>query len=158
MPKKKTAQDAIAQGRRLTAGLHVAAGNFTIGEEILENLNQKIRKEQEKKYQSMLKLKAEYDNLLVEVNAVKALNKTPEQWSAAQVRTMVKWYKCGEDNALPSKKADLLTRYYAPCNGGDWVPPPLPKELLLPPSDEVLLSISLDDNEQSDDILLELAV
>ena len=47
--RKKTAQDAIAQGRRLTAGLHVAAGNFTIGEEILENLNQKIRKEQEKK-------------------------------------------------------------------------------------------------------------
>ena len=33
--RKKTAQDAIAQGRRLTAGLHVAAGNFTIGEEIL---------------------------------------------------------------------------------------------------------------------------
>jgi hypothetical protein len=33
--KKKTAQDAISQGRRLTAGLHVAAGNFTIGEEIL---------------------------------------------------------------------------------------------------------------------------
>ena len=156
--RKKTAQDAIAQGRRLTAGLHVAAGNFTIGEEILENLNQKIRKEQEKKYQSMLKLKAEYDNLLVEVNAVKALNKTPEQWSAAQVRTMVKWYKCDEDNALPSKKADLLTRYYATCNRGDRIPPPLPEELLLPPSDEVLPSISLDDDEQSDGILLELAV
>ncbi len=106
----------------------------------------------------MLKLKAEYNNLLVEVNAVKSLNKTPEQWSAAQVCTMVKWYKCDEDNALPSKKADLLTRYYATCNHGDCIPPPLPEKLLLPPSDEVLPSISLDDDEQSDDILLELAV
>jgi hypothetical protein len=33
--RKKTAQDAIDKGRRLTAGLHVAAGKFTIGDECL---------------------------------------------------------------------------------------------------------------------------
>jgi hypothetical protein len=38
--------------RHLTTGLHYAAGNFTIIEEILANLDQKIRKEQEKTYQS----------------------------------------------------------------------------------------------------------
>jgi hypothetical protein len=106
----------------------------------------------------MLKLKTEYGNLLAEVNAVKALHKTPEQWSAAQVRTMVKWYKFDADNALPSKNVDLLTRYFATCNHGDRVPPPLPEELLLPPSDEILLPVSLDKDEQSNDIMLESAV
>jgi len=29
--RKKTAEEAIAQGKRLTAGLHVAAGNYCLG-------------------------------------------------------------------------------------------------------------------------------
>jgi hypothetical protein len=47
--RKKTAQDAIDKGRRLTAGLHVAAGKFTIGDECLANLQEKLKREQEKK-------------------------------------------------------------------------------------------------------------
>jgi hypothetical protein len=106
--EKKTAQEAIDKGKRLTAGLHVAAEKFTIGEECLANLNEKIRKEQEKKRQSIMKLKDEYDKLLAKVTAVRALNKPPEKWSAAQLHTMVKWYKCDDDNAIPSKKQNYL--------------------------------------------------
>jgi hypothetical protein len=36
-----------------------------------------------KKYQSMLKSKEEYDNLLAKVNTLKELNKAPEQWSVS---------------------------------------------------------------------------
>ena len=46
---EKRQHNAIDKGRRLTAGLHVTAGKFTIGEECLANLNEKLRKEQEKK-------------------------------------------------------------------------------------------------------------
>jgi hypothetical protein len=49
LQRKKTAQDAIDKGRRLTAGLHVAAGKFTIGDECLANLQEKLKREQEKK-------------------------------------------------------------------------------------------------------------
>jgi hypothetical protein len=66
---------------------------------------------------------------------------------------MVKWFKCDEDNALTSKNADLLTMYFDTCNHGGSVPPPVPEELLLPPSDKELPPISLDDNEQSNNIL-----
>lgn len=160
--RKKTAQEAIAQGRRLTAGLHVASGNFTIGAECMANLTAKIRKEEQKKYESMLKLKEEYDNLLAEVNTIKELNRAPEQWSVSQLRTMVKWYKRDEDNAMPGKKADLLSRYQETCSRGDRVAPPLPEAPLLPPAAQQLPALSPDDDLLLDDTsseeLLALAV
>jgi hypothetical protein len=74
----------------VTEGLHIAAVKFTIGEECLA----KPKKRTGKKYQkSMLKLKDEYNNLIAKVNAVKALNKAPELWSASQLHILVKWYK-----------------------------------------------------------------
>ncbi len=158
--RKKTAQEAIDKGKRLTAGLHVAAGKFTIGEECLANLNEKIRKEQDKKRQSMMKLKDEYDKLLAKVTAVRALNKPPEKWSAAQLHTMVKWYKCDDDNAIPSKKTELLTRYLETCNREERVAPPLPEMPHQPPSDGELPPIEADDDgaKSSDEVIEELAV
>jgi hypothetical protein len=90
---KKAAEEAIGQGGRLTAGLHVAAGNFCIGPDCLQNIPDKNRKEEEKKYQTAIKMKEEYDKLLAEKEAIQLLNKTPKQWSAGQLQTMVKWYK-----------------------------------------------------------------
>ncbi len=83
MSEKKTALEEITQGKRLTVGFHVTSGNFTIGAECMANLNAKIRKEEQKAYQSMLKSKEEYDNLLAKVNTLKELNKAPEQWSVS---------------------------------------------------------------------------
>jgi len=127
LQRKKTAEEAIAKGRRLTAGLHVATGNFCIGPDCLKNIQEKIRKEEEKRYQGALKLKEDYDKILAEVEAIKLLNKAPEQWSVGQLRTMVKWYKRDDsDKALPNKKADLLVRYHETCRRGDRAAPTLP--------------------------------
>lgn len=156
--RKKTAQDAIDKGRRLMAGLHVAAGKFTIGDECLANLQEKLKREQEKKRQNMFKLKDEYDNLLTKVNAVKAANMPPEKWSASQLHVMVKWYKRDDDNALPSKKSDLLTRYLETCNRGDRVAPLLPETPQLDPIHQELLPISIDNDDQSVEDVLALAV
>jgi hypothetical protein len=88
--RKKTAEEAIAKGKRLTAGLHVAAGNYCLGSDCLKHFQEKIRKEEERKHQSTIKLKKEYDKLLAEVEAIKLLNKTPDKWSISQLQTMVK--------------------------------------------------------------------
>jgi len=50
----------------------------------LKNIQDKIRKA-EKRYQSALRLKEEYDKILAEVEAIKLLNKTVEQWSVSQL-------------------------------------------------------------------------
>jgi hypothetical protein len=119
----------------LTAGLHVAAGNYCIGPDCLKNIQDKLKKQEEKKHQTALKLKEEYDILLAEVEAIRALNKAPEQWSVGQLRTMVKWYKQDDvDKAMPGKKAELLTRYHETCNRGERPVPPLPDSLPLLPT------------------------
>jgi hypothetical protein len=151
--RKKTAEDAIAQGKRLTAGLHVASGNFCIGSDCLKHIQDKIRKEQEKKYQNAMKLKEEYDKILAEVEAIKLLNKTPEQWSVSQLRTMVKWYKRDElEKALPNKKAELLTRYHETCNHGERTAPTLPSALV---SEDPRLEAfpALDDEDEEPSLL-----
>jgi len=159
--RKKTAQDAIDKGRRLTAGLHVAAGKFTIGDECLANLQEKLKREQEKKRQNMFKLKDEYDNLLAKVNAVKAANMPPEKWLASRLHVMVKWYKRDDDNALPRKKSDLLTRYLETCNWGDWgdrLAPLLLETPQLDPIHQELLPISIDNDDRSVEDVLALPV
>ncbi len=107
------------------------------------------------KYQSMLKFKEEYDNLLAEVNNIKELNKALEHWSVSQLHTMVKLYKHDEDNAMPGKKADVLTRYQEICNQGDQVAPPLPKMPLLPHAVQQLPDLSPNEDLLLDDVSIE---
>jgi hypothetical protein len=88
--REKTVEEVIAQEKRLTVGLHSAAGNFCLGPDCLKNIQDKIRKEEERKYQSAIRLKEEHDKILAEVEAIKLLNKTSDQWSVSQLQTMVK--------------------------------------------------------------------
>ena len=46
----------------------------------------------------------EYDALLNEVNQVRQVDRLPEQWMVAQLKTMVKWYKRDGDDVIPAKK------------------------------------------------------
>ncbi len=117
------------------------------------------RKKEWKKYQQVLKLKAKYDSILVEVKAVRvrALNKAPEQWSVGQLRSMVKWHKRDElDKAMPGKKTDLLTRYHETYNRGERTAPALPEAPPLPPSptrDVLHLLPPMEDEELNDKLV-----
>ncbi len=83
----------------------VSTGKYSIGPECVAYFHEKRRKEERQQYQQALKLKDEYDNLLAEVKAIRALNKAPKQWSVGQLRSMVKWYKRDElYKAMPGKK------------------------------------------------------
>jgi hypothetical protein len=48
---------------------------------VKKNIQEKIRKGEEKKYQSEIKVKEDYDKLLADVAAIQLFNKMPEQWS-----------------------------------------------------------------------------
>jgi hypothetical protein len=139
-----TALAAIANGKRLAAGLHVAAGNFMIGQDCLNLIQQKARKEENRKYEQLRKQKEEYDTLLSQVTKVRELNKPPEQWTAPQLKIMVRWYKQDGDMAIPSQKAQLLTRHYATKDHDERPVPPLPPPTHSMPNNE-------DNNVEEDD-------
>jgi hypothetical protein len=78
----------------------------------------------------------EYEKQLEKVQAIRSLNKQPEEWTVSQIITMVKWYKDAKDLARPSTKTLLLTRYYETF-GRTEPPPPFPSAPeLLPPFDD----------------------
>ena len=54
------------------------------------------------------KTREAHDKHFAEVQAIKALQQLPEQWSSSQLKVMVKWYKQDSDAAIPSKKQELL--------------------------------------------------
>jgi hypothetical protein len=124
--RRESAKEAIAQGRRITAGKFVSAGNYAIGPECLRNIQERQQMEEQKRNENMVKLKEEFDALLAQVGNIRMLNKSPEQWTVPQLKTMVKWFKRDGDAALPSQKQHLLTRYYETCNREERSAPPLP--------------------------------
>ncbi len=82
----------------------------------MAHFHEKRRTEEWRKYQQAQKLKDEYDNLLPEVEAVRALNKAPKQWLVGELKSMVKWYKRDElDKAMPVKRLTYLQDIMRPA-------------------------------------------
>jgi hypothetical protein len=91
--RRESAKEAIAQGRRITAGKFVSVGNYVIGPECLRNIQERQQMEKQKRNENMVKLKEEFYALLAQVGNIRMLNKSPEQWTVPQLKTMVKWFK-----------------------------------------------------------------
>ena len=110
----ETAKQAIAKKtKRYTAGLHVAAQRYMIGPMVLEYQEEREREQkatlssrQEKKLQAFRAQKRKVD-------AIKALQKSPEEMSVSQLRAMVIWYKQAGDLPVPHSKALLIARLNA---------------------------------------------
>ena len=49
--------------------------------------------------------------MVIEYNAIIALNNHPKSWTVAQLKAVLKLLKTKDDAAMPSKKADLYARY-----------------------------------------------
>jgi hypothetical protein len=122
--RKETAQQAINDHKkRYTAGLHVASGQVLLGPQVVEHFRAKLNKTAEEESAKHQKRLEAYNVLLSKVQAVKDTNKTPEQWSVAQLKIMVIWHKGEKDEAVPQSKQLLLTRYHATKNNGNRQPP-----------------------------------
>jgi hypothetical protein len=118
--------------KRCTAGLLASSGQFNLGTDVLEHQRHAREIEEEKRRQKAARAKDIYDILKVKVQAIREKNLPPEQWTVAQLNTMIQWHKRPEDAAMPSKKGEKLARYHEIKERGD---PPEPQllEQQIPP-------------------------
>ena len=138
--KKETALRAIASNKRYTAGLHVAAGRFLLGPEVVnDQLKRKRYTEEVQSEQENKKIDA-HMALANKVYAIRSLNKQPAEWTVAQTKTMAMWYKQSGNLPLPTTKQLLLTRFHDTMMRGDAAAPvatavtaPLPQHPLVAP-------------------------
>ena len=118
-----------AKKKRYTAGLHAAAGKFSLGTDVWTNqkerqrlLDIKLSEGEEKRLEAFRALRSK-------VSAIRELNKGYEQLNVTQLRVMVTWFKCKGDLPMPPTKELLLVRLHAICIRGDPQEPPLPSSL-----------------------------
>ena len=88
--------------------------------------------EEEKRRQKAARAKDIYDNLKVKVQAIREKNLPPEQWTVAQLNTMIQWHKRPEDAAMPSKKGETLAGYHEIKERGDPQEPQLLEQQIPP--------------------------
>jgi hypothetical protein len=117
--------------------LLVLACMFKWNEEILGFAKRAKEAQDAKQCEKQQQAKDLHDSLLQKVEVIRT-KKPPEKWTSAELNTMLQWYKCPNDSAMPPKKCDKLARYQEICGRADPQPPQLQNEpttasLLLPP-------------------------
>ena len=89
--RKESALWAIAQNKRYTAGLLVAAGRFKLGTEALDDMTRMKRRAEEKESEKANKKIMDYTAALNKVQAIRVLNKQEHECTFSQTKTMVSW-------------------------------------------------------------------
>jgi len=107
--RKESALWALAQNKRYTAGLLVAAGRFKLGTEALDDITRMKRRAEEKESEKTNKKGMNYTATLNKAQAIRALNKQEHECTFSQTKTMVSWYKRIGDAPLPATNHLLLT-------------------------------------------------
>jgi len=103
---------AIARNKQYSSGLHVAAGRYLLGPEVVDD--QLKRKKHAEEVQ-----KSERENLKIDAHmalankgyAIRSLHKQSAVWTVAQTKTMATRYKREGNLPLPTTKQLLLTRF-----------------------------------------------
>jgi hypothetical protein len=115
----QSAIDAIDSNQRITAGLHVSAGRFLLGPDLLAKVSGDKAMKEEKLCEMRNKMISVHRALRVKMVAIRELEKSNEELNVSQLRTMVTWYKHAKDPPMPTKRQDLLTRLNETCNRND---------------------------------------
>jgi hypothetical protein len=131
--RKATAIENINAGKRLTAGLLVAAGEFELGTCALQAIRKKAQQKDKIENEKRRKIYVEYISQKAAVVAIMNQNKTPDQWILKDLKTMVKWHKKDVDIALPTTKQTLLTLFLETHTIPALAAPILPISALPPP-------------------------
>ena len=98
------------QKGRFTAGKAFSAGLVRIGKTVFDRVTkhtEDAQKEADKKRKAVQLAMAA---MISKSNEVKALGKSPDNWTIAQIKTVLAPLKRKGDKALPTKKNELLTR------------------------------------------------
>jgi hypothetical protein len=114
--RKAIAEERLrSHDKRISAGLLASAGHFYLGTDVRNYVQQRVDAAKEKKYNAHLRRKDNYDILLAKVQELRDQNLPLDKRNAAQLKTMVKWYKRDGDDKIPSKKQDLMAPL-RPCS------------------------------------------
>ena len=77
--------------------------------EALDDMTRMKRRSEEKDSEKTNKKVMNYTAILNKVQATRALNKQEHEWTVAQTKTIVSWYKQVGDAPLPTTKHLMLT-------------------------------------------------
>ena len=111
----QTALDAMETGKRVTAGRLVASGTFSLGTDVLKQIDDREMLRDEQECEKVQKKIQEFGTLRNKVLGIRALNKPHDQMNVSELRTMVLWYKLTTDSSTPTNRQSLLTRLRDTC-------------------------------------------
>ena len=94
----------------MTAGRAFRGGTCRLGHSIFEVVQENKEKQNKIERLKSQKARQAHQKKLEAAATVKALGKESSQLSVAQLKTLLAPLKCKGDKAIPTRKADLLTR------------------------------------------------
>ncbi len=122
-----SAKEVLASKRQnYSAGLHAASGQFIVGPDVLDNIEERERVQEGKVSEQEGKKLREYRGLRSKVCAIKEVNKSHEQLTVVQLKVLVMWYKSNGDLPTPTTRPLLICRLQETCGCNDPPEPPVP--------------------------------
>ena len=143
LKRKETALKVIAsKNKRYSAGLHVSAGQYSLGPQLVTKIRERDLREQALESQRQENRLTAYRIQQDRVAKIRALGRPHSQLTVPQLKTMVMWYKQSSDLPIPATKQLLVARLNETCHRSEPLPPPLP-HLVVPPRTTVVLQQEL---------------
>jgi hypothetical protein len=122
--RKQTAELALNNSKkRYTAGIHVAAGRFLLGPDVLRNIQERKLHQEEKQHEKLGGKIRDFRALKDRVTAIRELAQPHQQLNVTQLRTMVLWFKQTTDLPAPTTRQLLLTQLDMTCMRNDPIEP-----------------------------------
>ncbi len=149
LKRKETALEAIAsKNKRYSAGLHVSAGQYSLGPQLVTKIRERHLREKTLESQRQENRLTAYRIQQDRVAKIRALGQPHSQLTVQQLKTMVMWYKQLSDLPIPATKQLLFARLNETCHRNEPLPPPLPC-LVVPPHTTVVVQRELVEGEDA---------
>ena len=106
----------LAAIKNMTATAVFLCGTARPRKGILANAKDKFSTHQIKEEEPTVNSEEAYREMVIQHDAVLALEIPPTSWTITQLKSFLKSLKTKEETAMPSKKADLFARYLQWCD------------------------------------------
>lgn len=113
--QRQSAIDAMETGKRITADRLVASGSHALGPDLFKKIADREMVRDEEECEKVRKKIREFRTLHDKVLGIQALNKSHDQMTVSELRTMVLWHKRPTDASAPTNRQSLLTRLRDTC-------------------------------------------
>ena len=97
--------------KRMTAAQIFLLGKTRLGDNILQITKITYDKHVQTEATNKINTVIAYRAMVIEYDAIIALNINPKYWTVTQIKSVLKPLKTKDDATMPSKKADIYARY-----------------------------------------------